>query len=557
MAGPTRAMQEAAAAPPKAQELDPAASPDQQQPQPQQLEHPEQQHHQQRDVPLSPEAQEASERRIALGVYLLILVAFFSVQFGHGTNIGVAVSLPVDEGESKATNLALGSFVMVGVCLGLPITPWASRTFGAFRLCAVCVVLDFAAILLMLVPDISLHQIYFARFLVGFFEAPLLPYLQEWLARHGKSTWNVWNTMLHAMVPVGENLGFLVAQALVDAGFSWQLAFAGQAALFAATLIGCWLYGGRKYLDVSTNRSEVYEHDADATNGAEESPEDMSEAGGAADGVNQQTEVEYPATEKWAVYWATNVSLAAQLGFLSGTKYLIRDYIQGRSFSETTGTSVSIYSAIALIGPAIGGSLAMSGSVVRPDRWTQHRKTLAFLACTTMVASVLAVALPLAPEFLFWPNLFACFVAAGGVYPAAQGIINIALTSSRVIEASVYQVQCNNILFAMPLPWLIGKAVDEFDIGKSFLLVILLQVVAAAGFCFAISFVVCTEGSGIGDEPEEEEDEPPDEEERNSLARLLPHGSRQRVSPQDANGVQMQELLGRNGRAEGLQTRVR
>jgi len=468
------------------------------------------------------------------------------------------LSLPVEEGTSKATNLALGSFVTVGVCLGLPITPWASRTFGPFRLCCVCVVLDFLAILLMLVPNISLHQIYFARFLVGFFEAPLLPYLQEWLARHGKSTWNVWNTVLHAMVPVGENLGFLVAQALVDGGFSWQLAFAGQAALFAATLIGCWLYGGREYLDVSS-RTDVCEVDADSANGAEESPEDTSEAGVAAEGIREQAEVEYPATEKWAVYWATNVSLAAQLGFLSGTKYLIRDYVHGRSFAETTGTSVSIYSAIALIGPAIGGSLAMSGSVVRPDRWTQHRKTLAFLACTTMIASVLAVALPLAPEFLFWPNLFVCFVAAGGVYPAAQGIINIALTSSRVIEASVYQVQCNNILFAMPLPWLIGKAVDEFDIGKSFLLVILLQVVAAAGFCFAISFVVCTEGSGIGDEPEEEEDDPPDEEERTSRQGLLQHGhhgSRQRVPPQEASGVQMQEFLNRNGRAPGPQTRV-
>merc|ERR1719230_760285 len=130
----------------------------------------------------------------------------------------------------------------------------------------------------------------------------------------------------------------------------------------------------------------------------------------------------------------------------------------------------------------------MSGSVIRPDRWTQHRKTLAFLACTTMVAAVLACALPLVPEFAFWPNLFASFVAAGGVYPAAQGIINIALTSSRVIEASVYQVQCNNLLFAMPLPYVIGKAMDNFDIATSFRLVILLQVIAAAGFCFALSF---------------------------------------------------------------------
>lgn len=562
MAGPTRAMHESAGASPsrspgEAQHVKLGESLEQQHLQPQHSEQPEQHPHQQRDVPLSPEALELLDRRIARGVYLFILVAFFSVQFGHGTNIGVAVSLPVTEGESKATNLALGSFVMVGVCLGLPITPWASRTFGAYRLCAVCVVLDFLAILLMLVPDISLRQIYFARFLVGFFEAPLLPYLQEWLARHGKSTWNVWNTVLHAMVPVGENLGFLVAQALVDTGYSWQLAFAGQAFFFAAAVIGCYLYGGRKFLDLSSDRSDAYEHDADSVNGAEESPEDSSEVGGAADGVKDQTDVEYPATEKWAVYWAVNVSLASELGFLNGTKYLIRDYVQGRSFSETTSRSVQIYSAIALIGPAIGGGLAMSGSLIRPDRWTQHRKTLAFLACTTMIASVLAVALPLAPEFLFWPNLFACFVAAGGVYPAAQGIINIALTSSRVTEASVYQVQCNNILFAMPLPWLIGKAVDEFDIGKSFLLVILLQVVAAAGFCFAISFVVCTEGSGIGDEPEEETDDLPDEEERNSLARLLPHGSRQRASSQETGGIQMQELVDRNGRAPGLQARVR
>ena len=74
-------------------------------------------------------------------------------------------------GDSKAMNLALGSWVMVGVCLGLLITPAVCRRFGSFRVCCVCLVVDVFAILLMLIPDITIHTMYLARFLVGFFEA--------------------------------------------------------------------------------------------------------------------------------------------------------------------------------------------------------------------------------------------------------------------------------------------------------------------------------------------------------------------------------------------------
>merc|ERR1719230_256287 len=116
--------------------------------------------------------QDADSRTKCFGCYILILIVYLSVQFGHGSNIGVAVSLP---GDSKAMNLALGSWVMVGVCLGLPLTPWACRTFGPFRVCTVCVIIDVLVILLMLWPGITLQQIYFIRFLVGFFEAPFLP----------------------------------------------------------------------------------------------------------------------------------------------------------------------------------------------------------------------------------------------------------------------------------------------------------------------------------------------------------------------------------------------
>ena len=86
---------------------------------------------------------------------------------------------------------------MVGVCLGLPLTPWAcrpgfkeggglqkmssDRTFGGFNVVIVCTVLDvivcileepeprgrlvtqpLQAMLLMTVPGITLHQIYAA-----------------------------------------------------------------------------------------------------------------------------------------------------------------------------------------------------------------------------------------------------------------------------------------------------------------------------------------------------------------------------------------------------------
>lgn len=443
-----------------------------------------------------------TERMKGTIIYALFLIAFFAVQFGHGANIGVAVSW---QGNSKAMNLALGSWVMVGVCLGLPITPWACKTWGIFRLVKACVVIDFLAILLMLWPSIGLWNIYFVRFLVGFFEAPFLPYLQEWLARFGKHTWNVWNTVLHSMVPVGENIGYIVSQELVEAGYSWQWAFAGQAVFFLIASVVCYVYGGRRYLDLSYGKSQTFV-DGSRTpthvNGApgSGSGDDCIGSGQSADLEMEDTavslaqaegEVEYPITEKWLIYWATNVSLAAQLGFLSGSKYVIRDYALKKGFS--LHFVIFTFSAIAMIGPALGGSIAMSGSVVRPDQWSQHKRTLLFLTCTSSVAAGIAIILPHTPEVAFWPALFACFIAAGGVYPAAQGIINIALTATRVVEASVYQVQCNNILFAMPMPYFIGMSMDQWGVDASFRCVTLLQVLTAFGFAFAFVAAACTE----------------------------------------------------------------
>eukprot|EP00448_Togula_jolla_P016415 CAMPEP_0170586306 /NCGR_PEP_ID=MMETSP0224-20130122/9680_1 /TAXON_ID=285029 /ORGANISM="Togula jolla, Strain CCCM 725" /LENGTH=488 /DNA_ID=CAMNT_0010909855 /DNA_START=1 /DNA_END=1467 /DNA_ORIENTATION=+ len=445
---------------------------------------------------------DADSRRRVFITYLLILIAFLTVQFGHGSNIGVAVSLP---GDSKAMNLALGSWVMVGVCLGLPVTPWACRTFGAFRTCSVCVVIDLFVILLMLYPHKSMQQIYAVRFLVGFFEAPLLPYLQEWLAKFGKRSWNVWNTVLHAMVPVGENLGYLVAQELDAMGVSWQWAFFGQALTLGVAIILIAGYGGRRYLDISPNSSHTFVSSEDAlmtaplassssTNGdsrkdAEEAFEDEREL--IEDDPDAGHVVEYPVTEKWAVFWATNASLASQLGFLSGCKYVIRDYAIRHGFN--VHTVIFSFSAIALLGPALGGAIAMSGRCIRPDHWTQHRRTLLFLTTVSTVAAVFSLGLLVAPFSLFWPLLLVCFIAAGGVYPAAQGIINIALTESRVIEASVYQVQCNNLLFAMPMPYVIGKSMDCLGVDTSFRCVIMIQVIAAMGFATSVVVSACTE----------------------------------------------------------------
>jgi len=477
-------------------------------------------------------ASQANHKQKCLIVYLFLLVAFLSVQFGHGSNIGVAVSL---KGNSKAMNLALGSWVTVGVCVGLPVTPWACRTWGVYRVCVFCLVIDIVAILLMMWPGITLHQIYAVRFLVGFFEAPFLPYLQEWLARFGKHTWTAWNAILHAMVPVGECLGYIIAQELVEAGYSWQYAFAGQAAALSVCSISCLMFGGRKYLDLSNEKPQVFvaddpgnnisgsgncngqaeggDYDGSQTNGDFTNREDSNfhtngdfanredsnfHTNGDADFDSSvideeppDREVEYPVTEKWAVFWATNASLAAQLGFLSAAKYVIRDYGQQRGFS--LHTTIFSFSVIALVGPAIGGAIAMSGSVIKPDQWSQHKKTIFYIACTSSVASAIAVLLPYTSTAIFWPALFACFVAAGGVYPAAQGIINISLTASRVIDASVYQVQCNNILFAMPIPYVIGKSLDLWGEDTSFRCVTLLQVLAASGFALALVAATCTE----------------------------------------------------------------
>lgn len=464
-----------------------------------------------RDRDSEEDAYEPSESRSkSFLAYILILILFFSVQFGHGCNIGVAVSL---KGDSKAMNLALCSSVMVGVCLGLPLTPWACRKFGSFKVCVVCMIIDLIVILLMLWPEITLQQIYAVRFLVGFFEAPLLPYLQEWLARFGKHAWNVWNTVLHAMVPLGENIGYIVAQELSAAGISWQWAFAGQAAalIVAIAALGCLL--GRRYLDVNIGgkRSHTYldkgwsgggskvgvespvagAGENDSTPLVQEKSFDTDLGDQEASYIEPEQRVEYPVTERWWVFWATNASLASQLGFLSGSKYVIRDYATARGFP--LHAVLFTFSGIALIGPALGGIIAMSGSVVKPDKWSQHKKTLAFLTTVSMVAAGFALSLYVVPTLLFWPMLFLAFVSAGGVYPAAQGIINIALTETRVIEASVYQVQCNNLLIAMPMPYAIGKSMDVWGVDFSFKAVVMLQVVAAVGFFISLILAACTE----------------------------------------------------------------
>jgi len=424
-------------------------------------------------------------------------------------------------------NLALGSWVMVGVCVGLPVTPWACRTWGVYRVCVFCLVIDILVILLMMWPGITLHQIYAIRFLVGFFEAPFLPYLQEWLARFGKHTWTVWNSVLHAMVPVGECMGYIIAQELVEVGYSWQYAFAGQAVALSLCSVSCLMVGGREYLDISHEKPRVVVADDpdDNMNGNGNGNRQEEGVDYAASHTrhgdtnlhsNRDTDydlsvideepssrpVEYPVTEKWAVFWVTNASLAAQLGFLSAAKYVIRDYGAQRGFS--IHTTICSFSVIALVGPAIGGGIAMSGSIIKPDQWSQHKKTIFYIACTSSVASAIAVLLPYTSPAIFWPALFACFVAAGGVYPAAQGIINISLTASRVIDASVYQVQCNNILFAMPIPYVMGKALDLWGEDTSFRCVTLLQVLAASGFALSLVAATCTE-------------------ERNAWSRLQPH----------------------------------
>ncbi|CAE7573557.1 unnamed protein product [Symbiodinium microadriaticum] len=94
------------------------------------------------------------------------------------------------------------------------------------------------------------------------------------------------------------------------------------------------------------------------------------------------------------------------------------------------------------------------------DKWSQHRRTLV-LASVSSMAAILAAA-GVVPDFLHWWRV------PGG-----------ALTKSRAIEASVYQVQCNNPLLAMPMPCAIGKA--NWPIGQA-------RVMAAvAGFSLALS----------------------------------------------------------------------
>jgi len=455
---------------------------------------------------------------------VMLLIGYLTVQFGHGSNIGVAVSL---EGNSKAMNLALGSWVTAGVCLGLPLTPWACRSFGAFRVFAACLVIDLTAILLMMWPGITVEKIYVVRFLVGFFEAPILPYLQQWLARYGKHTWNIWNTVLHAMIPLGENIGYIISQELVEMGCNWQYAFLGQATILALCCLAGWLIGGRRYLDVSYEGDPrpVGNSDGGTTNEKSRSSEaictssdtspdpsatgmtsdsgssgpanakETANSGGTANDTRNKGQLEYALTPKWTVFWTTNVAFAAQLGFLNGLRYVVPDYGKAHGFSLQF--TLLTFSCISLIGPALGGTVSMSGFIVRPDQWSQHRKTLAYLACTSAAASGIALLLPYSSEGTFWPALLVCFIFAGSVYPAAQGIINTALAAARVIDAAAYQVQCQNILVAMPIPYILGKSMDLWGQDTSFRLVMLLQFLAATGFVLALLTSTCTHNENI------------------------------------------------------------
>ena len=124
------------------------------------------------------------------------------------------------------------------------------------------------------------------------------------------------------------------------------------------------------------------------------------------------------------MFWTTNVAFAAQLGFLNGLRYVVPDYGKAHGFSLQS--TLLTFSAISLVGPALGGTVSMSGLIVRPDQWSQHRKTLAYMACTSAAASGIALLLPYSAEGIFWPALFACVIFAGAIYPAAQGVINTA-----------------------------------------------------------------------------------------------------------------------------------
>jgi len=355
--------------------------------------------------------------------------------------------------------------------------------------------------------------------LVGFVEAPILPYLQQWLARHGKHTWNIWNTVLHAMIPLGENIGYVVSQELVAMGCNWQYAFAGQATILALCCITGWLIGGRRYLDVShvddpspvntsnygtfSEKSSQSQAESgpssDSTAGsgpsASANTREIASTGGASNDTCSKGQLDYASTPKWTVFWTTNVAFAAQLGFLNGLRYVVPDYGKAHGFSLQF--TLLTFSTISLVGPALGGTVSMSGLIVRPDQWSQHRKTLTYLTFTSAAASIIALLLPYSSEGTFWPALFVSVIFAGSVYPAAQGIINTALTAARVIDASAYQVQCGNILVAMPIPYMLGKAMDLWGQDTSFRLVMLLQFLAAAGFVLALVTSTCTEKENI------------------------------------------------------------
>merc|ERR1712150_6693 len=171
-------------------------------------------------------------------------------------------------------------------------------------------------------------------------------------------------------------------------------------------------------------------------------------------------------------------------GFLSACKYVVPGIATARGLHDDF--VVITFSLIALLGPSVGGVVVMSGIVIRPDKWSQHLKTLTFLVCTSGLAATVAVFLPNVSGTALMPTLLTCFMIAGGVYPAAQGIINTALTSKRVVEASVYQMQCLNILCTIPLPYAIGKSLDTWGVERTFCYVTMLQVLTAVGFTMAL-----------------------------------------------------------------------
>eukprot|EP00928_Gymnodinium_smaydae_P030090 TRINITY_DN22464_c0_g2_i1.p1 TRINITY_DN22464_c0_g2~~TRINITY_DN22464_c0_g2_i1.p1 ORF type:complete len:487 (+),score=114.42 TRINITY_DN22464_c0_g2_i1:157-1617(+) len=428
-------------------------------------------------------------------VYLLLLWVWCWMQFGHGSNMGVATTIGGKDGVGNGEAMALSSWVCIGACFGLPFVSPLLRDSKRDRM-LVCVLgpVIIASIALMLVPRASLKFLYFARFCVGFAEAPILPWITDWLNAYSNN-WTLENTIVHAICPVAETMGFVLSQELQEAGVPWQSLFVAQMTMVAIGLAALQLVGGHRYLSRSGECPKEVTKDLKSATELQPLAAPASSSRGAAlpaelDELEPQTSAaSFAERPHWMLFWCINLGLAAALFSACGIKFCVKAFTRD-NFGMNVHQLVGVYFIVSLIGPGGGAALTtvLLSDRVKPEDFRLHRTTLRYMSiCAILGASFGLFTVWVATrhfgaslrEAFFMLGLLVSMFFGAAAFPAAQALINNSLGRSYVLCASSMQTLTTNMIANVPGPWVIGTLIDQKGATVAFLVGMCGNVVAA------------------------------------------------------------------------------